>query len=281
MTEGFLPDEIAAHYAMGIEEPRLQRSQGKLELVRTQKIIRQRIPAPPAVIWDIGGGPGIYSCWLAQLGYEVHLLDAMSLHVEQAMAASASQPNHPIASIQVGDARRLPAADRSADVVLLLGPLYHLIDRSERLAALIEARRILKPGGTVFGAAVSRFASAFDGLRHDFLADPAFVEIVKRDLATGQHRNPTNHPWYFTTAFFHHPDELAAEMRESGLEVEGVLGVEGPGWLQKDFETDWENPERRERMLWLAHTLESEPSLLGMSAHLIGIGRLPSSQLPG
>lgn len=276
MTEGFLPQEIAAHYALGIEEPRLQRSQGKLEFVRTQEIIRERIPSPPAVIWDIGGGPGIYSCWLARLGYEVHLLDAVPLHVEQAKTASASQPDHPVASIHLGDARRIPAADRSADVALLFGPLYHLIDRADRLAALAEAGRILKPGAMLFCAAVSRFASALDGLRRDFLADPAFVEIVKRDLATGQHRNPTNHPWYFTTAFFHHPEELAREMGDSGFEVDRVLGVEGPGWLQQDFETHWENPERRERMLWLARALEAELSLMGMSAHLVGIGRLPS-----
>jgi len=277
----FLPKEITAHYALGIEEPRLSRSQGKLELLRTQEIVRQRIPSPPAIVWDIGGGPGIYSCWLARLGYEVHLLDAVPLHVEQAKAASAAQPDHPVASVNLGDARRILADDRSADAVLLLGPLYHLVERGDRVGALVEAGRILKPGGILFCAAVSRFASALDGLRNDFLADPAFVEIVKRDLATGQHRNPTNHPYYFTTAFFHHPEELAGEMKESGFEVEGVLGVEGPGWLQQNFDEHWDNPDRRERMLWLARELEAEPSLRGMSAHLLGIGRLPIAKLRG
>jgi ubiquinone/menaquinone biosynthesis C-methylase UbiE len=281
MNEKFLSEEIAAHYDLGVEEPRLRRSQGMLEFVRTQEIVRRKIPPPPAVIWDVGGGPGIYSRWLAGLGYEVHLLDAMPLHVQQAKTASASQPDHPIASIQLGDARRIPASDRSADVVLLLGPLYHLVEKDDRLASLAESVRILKPNGILLCAAISRFASAFDGMCRDFLADPVFLDIVKQDLDSGQHRNPTNHPSYFTTAFFHRPDELAREMAESGFVVDQVLGVEGPGWLLHDFDERWKGQEGRERILWLARALEAEPSLLGMSAHLLGIGRLPASSLPG
>jgi ubiquinone/menaquinone biosynthesis C-methylase UbiE len=281
VNEKFLPQEITAHYDLGLEEPRLQRSQGMLEFVRTQEIVRRRIPPPPAVIWDVGGGPGIYSRWLASLGYEVHLLDAMALHVQQAKTASTSQPDHPIASIQLGDARSIPASDRSANVVLLLGPLYHLIEKVDRLASLAEAARILKPNGILICAAISKFASAFDGMCRNFLADPVFLDIVKQDLDSGQHRNPTNHPWYFTTAFFHHPDELAREMAESGFVVDQVLGVEGPGWLLQDFDERWKSPEGRERILWVARALEAEPTLLGMSAHLLGIGRSPASSHPG
>jgi ubiquinone/menaquinone biosynthesis C-methylase UbiE len=281
MNEKFLPQEITAHYDLGIEEPRLRRSQGLLEFVRTQEIVRRRILPPPAVIWDVGGGPGIYSCWLASLGYEVHLLDAVPLHVQQAKTASASQRDHPIASIHLGDARSIPASDRSADVVLLFGPLYHLVEKADRLASLAQAARILKPNGILLCAAISRFASAFDGICRNLLADPVFLDIVKQDLESGQHRNPKNHPWYFTTAFFHHPEELAREMAESGFVVDQVLGVEGPGWLLQDFDERWKSQEGRERILWLARTLEAEPSLLGMSAHLLGIGRLPSSSDPG
>jgi hypothetical protein len=59
----------------------------------------------------------------------VHLLDPVPKHVEQARTASARQPEYPLASAEVGDARRLPHADASADAVLLLGPLYHLVER--------------------------------------------------------------------------------------------------------------------------------------------------------
>src|ERR1051326_3221267 len=74
----------------------------------------------------------------------------------------------------------------------------------------------------------SSFASALDGLVSGYLNDPEFVRIVQQDLVDGQHRNPTNHPAYFTTAFFHHPDELAAEVAEAGFTLEALLAVEGP-----------------------------------------------------
>jgi SAM-dependent methyltransferase len=116
-----------------------------------------------------------------------------------------------------GDARCLSAQSNSADAVLLLGPLYHLVERSDRLMALREARRILKPKGVLIAAAISRFASLIDGLARGFFRDSDFRKIVASDLATGQHRNPTNQTAYFTTAYFHHPEELAAEVREASF----------------------------------------------------------------
>src|ERR1700761_2502948 len=105
MAQGaFLPDEAAAYYQEGMEAERLTGRSGLIELMRTQIILQRYLPAAPATILDIGGGPGIYALWLAKLGYTVHLLDAMPLHVEQALAASAAQPDAPLASAVAGDA---------------------------------------------------------------------------------------------------------------------------------------------------------------------------------
>ena len=192
----------------GIEADRLQRGSGRIEFARTQEIVSRYLPPAPAVIFDIGGGPGVYACWLARLGHEVHLIDPVPLHVEQARQASAQQPDAPIASCIVGDARHLDRADASVDVALLLGPLYHLTERSDRITALREAARIVRPGGVVLAVGISRFVSTLDGMARGYLADSVFARIVQDDLATGQHRNPTHHPAYFTTAYFHHPTEL-------------------------------------------------------------------------
>ena len=97
------------------------------------------LPPVPAMIIDAGGGAGAYACWLAVKGYQVHLIDPVTKHVEQARAASAKQSAHPLASAEIGDARSLQQSDGSADAVLLLGPLYHLVDKEDRLAALREA----------------------------------------------------------------------------------------------------------------------------------------------
>lgn len=267
------PPEVDSHYAVGLERGRLAQDTGRLELARTQEILRRYLPHPPAVVADVGGGSGVYSCWLAGLGYEVHLVDPVPLHLTQANDASQLQPSHPLASITLGDARALARSDGGTDAVLLLGPLYHLTDRADRLAALREARRVLRAGGVLVAAAISRFASALDGLRGGYLDDPAFAEIVEGDLTDGQHRNPTDHPAYFTTAFFHHPDELSREVEDAGLTLEHVLAVEGPAWLLPDFDRHWDDTGRRERLLGVVRRLEAEPSVLGASAHFLAVAR--------
>ena len=268
-----LPPEALAHYAAEIELDRLSQGTGQLEFVRSQEILSRYLPAPPAVIFDVGGGPGRYAYWLAGQRHSVHLIDGVPVHIEQARQAATRESVSPLASLCVGDARQLDVADVSADAVLLMGPLYHLTERPDRVAALREARRILKPDGLVFASAISRFTSALDGLVSGYLDDPEFVRIVQRDLVDGQHRNLKNHPAYFTTTFFHHPAELQQEMEEAGLRHEATLPVEGPAWLLGNFADQWSDLTRRDRLLTTIRWLESEPSLLGVSAHLLAIGR--------
>jgi SAM-dependent methyltransferase len=265
------PEAIAAHYASGYEADRLHQGAGQLERERSRELLGRFLPPPPATVLDVGGGPGGHACWLAAQGYTVHLIDITPLHVELARQASARQPEAPLAGTAVGDARALPWGPATADAVVLFGPLYHLTDRADRLQALREAHRVLRPGGTLLAAAISRFASALDGLCRGYLKDRQFAEIVRRDLADGQHRNPTGRPEYFMDAFFHHPDELRDEFAGAGLTAARVYGVEGPGWLLSDFGAWWDNGEYRDRLLELARALEAEPSLAGTSAHLVAV----------
>ena len=268
-----LPPEFFEHYASGYEAQRLQSGSSQIELARTRELVMRYVPPTPAVIFDVGGGPGVYACWLAKQGYEVHLVDANPLHVELARQASQAQPDTQLASIEVGDARSLKRPDAGVDVVLMFGPLYHLTERVDRLMALREAHRVLRTGGLLLAVGISRFTSALDGLRQGLFDDPAFSQIVERDLQDGQHRNPTNHPMYFTTAFFHHPKELQAEVEESGFLYEKTLPVEGTLWLSDYVVANFSDQKRREQLLALARSLEDEPSLLGSSAHLLVVAR--------
>jgi SAM-dependent methyltransferase len=256
------------HYGTGYERERLTGGSSRIEFARTKELLQRFLPSAPATVLDVGGGPGVYAAWLADEGYTVHLVDALPLHVEQ--AAAAARGCDPSFTIELGDARSLTQDDSSCDAVLMLGPLYHLTERSERVRALGEARRVLRPGGMVVAAAISRFASLLDGLVSGWLGDPEFDPIVERDLAQGQHRNPTNRPEWFTTAFFHHPDELRAEVEDAGLQFEALLGVEGPGWLLWE---QWDEPRGRENILHAARAVEQERSLIGASAHLLAIAR--------
>lgn len=268
-----LPEEIARHYLSVDESRRLLEGRGVLEAARTREIVLRYLPPPPAVLFDVGGGAGAHAFWLSDLGHEVHLLDASPHHVQQALEASRREGGAPLAEATAGDARSLPWEDSSADAVLLLGPLYHLTDRNDRIAALREARRVLRPGGVVFAAVISRFASLLDGLLRGLVKDPRFVDILRRDLSDGQHRNPTEDPGWFTTAYFHRPAEVREEVEAAGLHHEATLALEGPLWLIGDFERIWADEATRRVALELLREVEAEPSLAGVSAHTLGVGR--------
>jgi ubiquinone/menaquinone biosynthesis C-methylase UbiE len=266
-----IDEDIQRYYEEGRERERLTRGGGTLELVRTQELLQRFLPSSPADVLDVGGGPGVYAAWLAQAGYRVHLIDPMPLHVEQATAAAAAQPDHPFTAA-VGDARQLDVPDASCDAVLLFGPLYHLTERAERIAALTEARRVLRSGGLALVVAISRFALLLDGLRQGYFGDPEAAQVIEEAVRSGEHRNPgfDRYPGWFTTAYFHQPAELAAEVEESGLRLEVLIGIEGPGGFVGD---GWDDPEQRPQILRAARAVEQEVNLLGLSGHLLAVAR--------
>jgi ubiquinone/menaquinone biosynthesis C-methylase UbiE len=273
-TSPSIDPAIKAYYDVTPEESRLEVGPFRLEEIRSRELILRHAPEPPAVVLDVGGAAGAYAFWLAERGYEVRLVDAVPRLIEVARARNQHAARQ-LASCSVGDARALPEADDSADMVLLLGPLYHLVEAQDRHEALAEAARVLHHGGVLVAAGISRFASALDGLSRDLLRDQNFARIVERDLVDGHHRNPTDRLDYFTTAYFHRPEDLRQEVIDAGFDVEGLYGIEGPGWILPDLEERWTNQERREMLLQVARSLESEPSVIGCSAHLMVIGRKP------
>jgi ubiquinone/menaquinone biosynthesis C-methylase UbiE len=246
----------------------------QLEFERSKAILSRVLPPAPARVIDVGGAAGAYSAWLAAAGYDVHLVDASPRLVDEARRRNETLAS-PIASLTVADARSLPHADGTADAVLVMGPLYHLTVRDDRLSALREALRVLVPAGTLVAAAVSRYASTLDGLARNRSSDSVFASIRNRDLLDGQHRNDTDQLDYFTTAYFHRPQDLRSELEAAGFDDVTVLGVEGPAWMLPDFDARWSDPASRQDMLEIARLLESEPSILGVSAHLLGVARRP------
>jgi SAM-dependent methyltransferase len=273
-TQPEFDSTIADFYQRSREEDRLEEGPFLLEALRTRELIQRYASPPPAVVVDIGGAAGAYALLLAEAGYTVHLVDPVPRLVAEARRRSASR-SRPLASCEVGDARGMSFADGTADIILLLGPLYHLTAAADRARALVEAGRVLKPGGRVFAAAISRWASALDGLARDLFQDNQFSTIVDADVRNGQHRNHTERLDYFTTAYFHRPEDLRTEVLDAGLLVDGVFGIEGPGWLLPDVSERLQDERRRNDLLRVAGMFEAEPSLLGVSAHLLVVGRKP------
>jgi SAM-dependent methyltransferase len=262
---------ILRYYEDGREANRLEDDtrSGLLERERTKELLLRTLPPAPARILDVGGGPGVYAQWLADLGYEVHLIDPIPLHVEQASADRR-------VTAEIGDARHLDVADATFDVVLVLGPLYHLIDRAERLDALREAFRVLRPGGHLYAAAIARGAALLDLLiRHDRLDDAALLEVVAEGIRSGVHRGAN--VGAFTTAFFHLPSQLRSEVEEAGFDAVEILGIEGPGFLVSDQAERLADPVRRTTLLTAARLVEDQPEMLGVLGHLLATGTRPGA----
>jgi ubiquinone/menaquinone biosynthesis C-methylase UbiE len=266
-------NEIEKYYSENRNEPgRLERH--PLEKMRTQQIIQRYLPAPPALVLDIGGGSGVYSFWLSSLGYRVHLVEPVQYHLEEARRLAA-QSDCPLETIAAGDARCLEYADNTFDLVLMLGPLYHLVDKNDRVEALKEANRVVKKNGTVISAHISRFAALTDGFIKDLVRQPEFGLAIRRDLTTGCHTNPAGTKNWFTTAFFHRPEEIAPEIEQSGLLFEKLLPVESFGYTIPDIDSRLQDPSYSRLVLDSIQWVENEPSLLGISNHILGIGRKP------
>jgi len=262
-------DEIKEHYDLIEEKDRLSSGFGLLEKERTKQIILRYIEKRPATILDVGGAAGVYSFWLAGLGHEVRLGDASPKHIQQARDIN-EKSKAKLASIAVIDARDLSEyGDESIDYILLLGPLYHLVERNDRWQALTECFRILKKKGKLFAAGINRYASLYDGLFRGLIDDPNFVEILKEDLKSGQHRNPDNHPDYFTTTIFQLPEEMEEEIKESRFSLINAHAVEGPLWMIKDFDQRWENDAKRKQILDLLNLLEQHHISLLTTHHYI------------
>lgn len=268
-TEPRTAPEIIDFYSQRYDEAsRLTGSaDGRLELVRTQELLRAVLPAAPADVLDVGGGPGVHAHWLTEDCYRVHLVDPVPHHVDQAARRGLSAG--------IGDARALKAANHSYDVVLLLGPLYHLLEAEDRRQALAEARRVVRPGGLIAAAAINRYASLFEHTATTLLARDEAHTAVRDILATGRHEPGRKG---FTAAYFHTAEELAEEVRNAGFHSVTVHGIEGPAWgLLKAAELAGGRPLAESEMFQAAlrasRLAEPYPELLAASSHMLATAR--------
>ncbi len=256
--------EVRAFYADAYDEDARLRSRahGVLERVRTEELLARFLPPPPATVLDVGGGTGVHAEWLARIGYEVHVVDPVQAHVDRAARV-------PGVTAAVGDARELAEADASQDAVLVLGPLYHLPQRHDRMGALTEARRVARPGAPVLAAGISRYATLMD-LGSDGRLSETVEPFLRHLHATGEFRGGVVG---FTNAYCHLPDELAGELRDAGLREVQVLGVEGPaGPTLRALGMDC-LAERLDAAVRAARMVERDPHLIAASGHLLAVGR--------
>ena len=242
-----------------------------LEFAITRHYI-DRVLTPSARVLDVGGGPGRYAIALAALGHGVVLLDLSEASIELARERAA-QAGVTLQSAAVGDARDLGAYEVGGyDLVLVLGPLYHLLDPLERDSVIEQSLACLKPGGHVFYAFLSRYAPIHYQLK---LAPAALAEsraVIDEVLDRRRHLAPAGEGGFFTDAAFVEPDALEADLARFAMEKVALFGAEG---MMAQSEAVLAGLDSAGRAAWLKlalATAETPAGLLG-SEHLVFVGR--------
>ncbi len=263
-------DRIKHFYSHGMESDRLETDLFWWEGIRTKEIIARYLRFENMAIADIGGGAGYYAFWLQQLKHHVSLVDLSPRNIELAKNRSASI-GIDLTECKTGDATNLDFSSEQFDLVLLLGPMYHLQEMNDRAKALSEAKRILKPGGYVLIATISRYASLLDGFGRDLINDDHFYSLMIEDLKSGRHNNNTESLDYFTTAYFHTPDEIKREVSASGLRFERTLAIESFAWMIKDVRKKALDNAYQKKLETVVNMLEENTDLLPLSAHMLTV----------
>jgi hypothetical protein len=158
----------------------------------------------------------------------------------------------------------------AADLVEVLHTLRQIVNVK---GALVEAGRVVQPGGIVVAAVISRYASLMDGFFRGFLDRPGFAARTLDALRRGWHRNPQRDVDLFTTSYFHTRDELAAEIADSGLQLTAILPVQGPLHWAPGIKDRLADPGQRQLILDMLAEMERDPAVTGLSAHLLAIAR--------
>jgi ubiquinone/menaquinone biosynthesis C-methylase UbiE len=245
--------------------------EGAIEQQIHRRVFAELIP-PGARVLDEGGGPGKWAIWLLQRGSRVVLGDISPRMLEIARRELAAAAVEAEAVIEL-DARDLSRfADGEFDVVLCLGPLYHLLDAPDRERALREAGRVLRPGGVLFATVMTRYSWLLGVLME---SGAARLEAVHAVLHDGVYRNPE--PGRFTDAYLFRPEDIAPFFEAGGFRSERLVGSQS--FLNLVQEQVAELRERDEAaydaLIEIAYEASADPSILGISNHVLYVGRTP------
>lgn len=278
-----IDNTVLAGYNDGIEKGRLRTGIGLIEFERTKEILLENLPKPPAVIYDVGGGYGEYSWWLASLGYEVHLFDLSETNIKMSRELASEYPSVALASASVADARSIPCSDMSADAILFMGPLYSITEYEERILSIKECHRLLKNDGTLFSAALTPYSvliprilayhTVNDKKRYE-LDDPAVIDMIARALNDGCYNNPERKTARgLGSTHLHTAKALKEELSCGGFDTSAVHGIMGGAWLVPNIEELWQDEKSREVLMKTVRMLDTHEEIIGLSGHLLAVSK--------
>jgi S-adenosylmethionine-dependent methyltransferase len=259
-------DIVKAYYNANVSGE-WNRIAGRPEFLLTCRFLNRYIKSGDKVL-DIGGGPGRYSLYLAGRGCDVTLFDISEGSIKFAKERAAE--NGLSIKTVCGDARYADKfIAKQYDHVLIMGPMYHLLEESDRKKAVDSGLKLLRPGGLLYVSFINMIAGMIYTMKYrpDIIADPAEMAFYDAFLENRSYAGDA-----FTLAYFSKQDEILPFMAQFPLEKLHFFGQEG---IASPCEENIMSQPKHLVDLWLdmcEKTCERE-ELLSWSEHLMYIGR--------
>jgi len=267
-------DAVAELYDAAPEREWRRLDERRIEFGVTRRALAEFLPPAPAEVIDIGSGPGRYAIPLASEGYSISLVDLSSACLTLA-EVEAKRAGVSFSRIQTGSATSLTSfPDASFDAALLLGPLYHLKEESDRTAAVLEALRVLRPGGVLVSAFLSRYSVVRYAAKtrpEQYTDDPDLIESI---LAHGVGESDRADASFLKSCYFSDPVGVAPFMESCGVGTIQVLGCEGVVAEVEERLNDLHDDALRQ-WIDLNYRLAKAPELVAASAHVLHVGQRP------
>ncbi|MBP3939829.1 MAG: class I SAM-dependent methyltransferase [Clostridia bacterium] len=243
------------------EEGRLQRRSRMPEYLTTMKYIEKYLN-PGSKIIEIGAGTGRYSLTLAEMGYEVTAIELVEHNIK--ILKNKVKANHNIKVIQGNACDLSQFSDNTFDMVLLLGPMYHLFNNNDKHLALSEAIRLAKENGIIYVSYCNNDTSVYK-----FFYTNRILDFIEKGLIKDNYHTVSEPEEIFELYRKSDIDELMKGYNVSRLHF---VGVDMLSYIFDDKFDSMNDREFEEYMKFLSNLCERE-DCVGMSIHMLDIFR--------
>lgn len=266
-------DRVKGYYRVFDEKNRLVNSgSGKLEYMMSMDLLKHWLPENGKIL-DLGGGAGAYSFPLAAEGYKVTLADLSEELIRQAEEQN-EQTDYPVTCNVVNAIDLSQYHDREFDAVLLMGPLYHLLEKSERDQCIAEVNRVLKPGGIVFATFLPYLTGSI-GVVDRFFGHPEQVnaETIREVFRSGWFNNLANAG--FQEGYYPTSEEIEELFRSHGFDKQQIRSIRGFGWEREEvlFRVQAKVPEIFDVMIDMINATAEDKAIVETCGHAVYVGR--------
>lgn len=267
-------EKIKSYYNVFDEQHRLEKAEGRLEFEIAMDLLLQYLDKNLNIL-DLGGGASRYSIELAKLGYNVTLADLSKRLLKQAQAEIENKKLPALQGIDIVNAVDLNCYDNNSfDIVILFGPLYHLLESDERQQCILEISRVLKPNGLVFASFIPYLSGAV-GVVSRALYFPNQVDYNNMSIVFESGKFNNNANIGFQEGYYPRSEEIETLFSENGFSKILMRSLRGFGYNREEklFNLLERDKELYNRIIELINKTSTDPAIIETCGHAIYIGR--------